>query len=250
MKEVRFSYGGKDYITISPTARELTDAKAAYTMAFRKSIEAGAYLRKAFDQVLEDQGLWSAEKTKKISSLQFLLAKLERKLNSKIKLSEAKDVAKQLTKARNDLRELVYERTALDDRTSEGQAEQARLEYLCSVCTLDQITRKPVFASVLDMNDSDPDLVSVCLDKVAALVYEVDPDFESKLPEQKFFTRFGKPELEVTEEVKEFIEDIAKIETVGDVETIEYEDDITPIPEPETEPVLIISEEVEVESQV
>jgi hypothetical protein len=234
MKEVRFTYGTREYLSVAPTAAVLSEAKSAYTMAFRKAIEAGAYLRKSFDKVLEDQGLWSPEKTKKISSLQFLLAKLERKLNSKIKLSEAKEVAKQLSEARNELRELVYERTALDDRTSEGQAEQARLEYLCSVCTLDYVTRKPVFSSVSDMlekNEADSELVSVCLDNVAGLVYEVDPDFESKLPEQKFFTRFGKPDIEMTEEVKEFIEDIAKIETVGDVETIEYEDDTVPVQE-------------------
>jgi hypothetical protein len=248
MKEIRFTYGTQEYLTVAPTAAVLSEAKAAYTMAFRKAIEAGAYLRKSFDKILGDQGLWSEAKTKKISSLQFLLAKLERKLNSKIKLSEAKEVAKQLVEARNELRELVYERTALDDRTSEGQAEQARLEYICSVCTLDQITRKPAFSSVIDMNDSDQDLVSICLDKIAGLVYEVDPDFESKLPEQKFFTRFGKPDIEMTEEVKEFIEDIAQIETVGDVETIEYEDDITPV-EQELEDVEVPTE-VEAEVQV
>lgn len=235
MKEIRFTYGTKEYLAVAPTASVLSEAKAVYTMAFRKAIEAGAYLRKSFDKILEDQGLWSEQKTKKISSLQFLLAKLERKLNSKLKLSEAKEVAKQLAESRNELRELVYERTALDDRTSEGQAEQARLEYICSVCTLEQITRKPVFSGVIDMNDSDPDLVSICLDKIAGLVYEVDPDFESKLPEQKFFIRFGKPDIEMNEEVKEFIEDISQIETVGDVGTIEYEDDTVTVQEPETE---------------
>lgn len=235
MKEIRFTYGTKEYLAVAPTASVLSEAKAVYTMAFRKAIEAGAYLRKSFDKILEDQGLWSEQKTKKISSLQFLLAKLERKLNSKLKLSEAKEVAKQLAESRNELRELVYERTALDDRTSEGQAEQARLEYLCSVCTLEQITRKPVFSGVIDMNDSDPDLVSICLDKIAGLVYEVDPDFESKLPEQKFFIRFGKPDIEMNEEVKEFIEDISQIETVGDVGTIEYEDDTVTVQELETD---------------
>ena len=229
MQEEVFTHGDKQYIVIAPTATILIEAKSVYTMAFRKAIESGAYLRKSFDKILEDQGLWSPVKTKRISSLQFLLAKLERKLNSKIKLSEAKEVAKNLSEARNELRELVYERTALDDRTSEGQAEQARLEYICSVCILDYITRKPVFSSVINMGDSDPDLVAMCLDRTAGLVYEVDQDFESKLPEQKFFNRFGKPEIEMAEEVKEFIEDIARIETVGDVETIEYEDDITPV---------------------
>ncbi len=227
MKEVSFVEDGKNYLVVSPTAGQLIESKSAYTMAFRKAIEAGAYLRKSFDKVLEDQGLWSSDKTKRIASLQFLLAKLERKLNSKIKLSEAKLVAKQLAEARNELRELVYERTALDDRTTEGQAEQARLEYLCSVCLLDYNTRKPVFENATDMIGSGSNFVSTALDKLAAMVYEVDPDFESKLPEKKFFARFGEPEVEISEEIQQFVNELSSIDTVGDVSTIEYEDDVT-----------------------
>jgi hypothetical protein len=228
MKEEVFTIGDKQYVVVTPTASQIVDSKLAYNIAFKKSVDSGAYLRKKWDLILEEQGLWSAEKTKRIASLQFLLAKLERKLNSKIKLSEAKEVAKSLSEARAELRKLVYERTELDDRTAEGQAEQARLEHLCSLCLLNYIDRKRVFSDVSEMVESGGEVVSTALDKLAAIVYNVDPDFEAKLPENKFFSRFGEPEVELESEVQEFLKDITDIQTVGDVSTIEYEDDSSP----------------------
>jgi hypothetical protein len=228
MKEEVFTIGDKQYVVVTPTASQIVDSKLAYNVAFKKSVDSGAYLRKKWDLILEEQGLWSAEKTKRIASLQFLLAKLERKLNSKIKLTEAKEVAKSLSEARAELRKLVYERTELDDRTAEGQAEQARLEHLCSLCLLNYIDRKRVFNDVAEMVESGSEVVSMALDKLAAIVYNVDPDFESKLPENKFFSRFGEPEVELEAEVQEFLKDLTDIQTVGDVSTIEYEDDSSP----------------------
>jgi len=225
MKEVQLTVDGKDYIVVSPSPAQVIDSRKSYNLAFRNALDSGAYLRKSFDAVLEQQGLWSAEKTKKMSSLQFLLAKLERKLESKIKLSEAKQVAQDLSKARNDLKELVYERTALDDRTAEGQAEQARVEYLCSVCLLDNATRKPVYPSAQAMVTSGDPVVDQALDKVAGMIYEVDPDFESKLPENKFFKRFGEPSVDIDPEMASLFKEMTEITTVGDVETIEYEED-------------------------
>lgn len=230
MKELKITVSEKDYIVVAPTTIQLVDAKSSYNVAFRKALDSGAYLRKSFDKVLEDQGLWSAEKSKKMSSLQFLLAKLERKLESKIKLSEAKEVAKNLQETREDLKRLVYERTALDDRTAEGQAEQSRLEHLCSICLLDYITRKPVYKSQKDMISSGDAVVDTALDSLAGMVYEVDPDFESQLPENKFFKRFGEPEPEVDENLLTLFQEISEIEKAGDVETIEYEDDTPQAP--------------------
>jgi hypothetical protein len=228
MKEEVFTQGDKQYVVVTPTATQLVESKMAYNIAFKKSVDSGAYLRKSWDKILESQGLWSAEKTKRIASLQFLLAKLERKLNSKIKLTEAKEVAKSLAESRAELRRLVYERTELDDRTAEGQAEQARLEHLCSLCLLNYIDRKRVYSDAVSMIESGDEAVSVALDKLAAIVYNVDPNFEANLPENKFFSRFGEPEVELEAEVQEFLKDITDIQTVGDVSTIEYEDDSSP----------------------
>jgi hypothetical protein len=228
MKEEVFTHGDKQYLVVTPTAAQIIESKLSYNTAFKKSVDSGAYLRKAWDAVLEEQGLWSAEKTKRIASLQFLLAKLERKLNSKIKMSEAKEVAKSLAEARSELRKLVYERTELDDRTAEGQAEQSRLEHLCSLCLLNYVDRKRVYNDVASMIESGSEVVSMALDRLAAIVYNVDPDFEAKLPENKFFSRFGEPEVELETEVQEFLKDITDIQTVGDVSTIEYEDDSSP----------------------
>jgi hypothetical protein len=59
------------------------------------------------------------------------------------------------------------------------------------------------------------------------MIYEVDPDFDAKLPENKFFSRFGRPKEEPTEEMSNFLKEISDIKTVadGDASTIEYEDD-------------------------
>jgi hypothetical protein len=231
MKEVQLTVDGKDYVVVSPSASQVIDSRTTYNTAFRKALDSGAYLRKSFDKVLEAQGLWSAEKSKKMSSLQFVLAKLERKLESKIKLSEAKTVAHELAKARSDLKDLVYERTALDDRTAEGQAEQARIEYLCSVCLLDHATRKPVYKSPQDMVTSGDAVVDQALDRIATMIYEVDPDFESKLPENKFFKRFGEPSTDIDPEMANLFKEMTEITPIGDVETIEYEDDDPSTPE-------------------
>ena len=67
MKEVQLTVDGKDYVVVSPSASQVIDSRTTYNTAFRKALDSGAYLRKSFDKVLEVQGLWSAEKSKKIS---------------------------------------------------------------------------------------------------------------------------------------------------------------------------------------
>jgi hypothetical protein len=108
-----------------------------------------------------------------------------------IKLSEGKEVALEMGKLRSELRMLTAEKSQFSSVTAEGIANNTQFNYFVSACTVYADSGKPVFKSVDDyMAQADDVLGSKAAANLMLLLYNLDPDFEKNLPENKFLREY------------------------------------------------------------
>lgn len=189
--ETRFEIGDKSYF-IRVDSGVLNEAKKVHSVAFRKALDEGALLRKALMNYMIDQGVWSNKKEvqyqdylKKIHDLEYRIAA------GGIKVSEGRKLAIDLAKTRAEFRDLIAERNIMDSNTAEGQADNARFNFLISKCVFDYATQKPVYSSLDDyISNGDSDLAIELANRFANYLYNIDDKYEENLVENKFLKRF------------------------------------------------------------
>jgi hypothetical protein len=176
----------------SPSLIDQREATRVYNQAFSEALKAKAVVRAKLDDLLVDQGLWDEQKQNKFAELQSKILEGEKKLaKGGIKLSEAKDLALDMKKLREDLRDLISVKTNLDTHTAEGQADNARFNYLVSACTVYNDSKKPYFNSYEEYNNKSADKVAIlAAQNLAGMLYGLDSDYEEKLPENKFLKQY------------------------------------------------------------
>lgn len=114
-----------------PSLEDHNEATKVYNAAFHDAIKSRALIRAKLDDFLVEQGLWDDNKKAKLTSLQKDILESERAIDKGgIKLSKAREIALKLRKLRQELKDLITVRTELDDKTAEGQADNARFNYL------------------------------------------------------------------------------------------------------------------------
>lgn len=185
---------GKDtsFLIRSPSLQDQREATKVYNLSFSEALKAKAVVRAKLDDLLVDQGLWDAIKQAKFTELQSQILEGERKLaKGGISLSEAKNVALTMKKHREELRDLISVKTNLDTHTAEGQADNARFNYLVSACTVYKENNKPYFSSYEDYTNKASDPVAIAAaQNLAGMLYGLDNDYEEKLPENKFLRQY------------------------------------------------------------
>lgn len=176
------------FLVRSPSLQDQKEATKVYNLAFSEALKAKAIVRAKLDDLLAEQGLWDDQKQYKFSQLQSDILDGEKKLaKGGIPLAQAKDVAIKMKKLRDELRDLISVKTNLDTHTAEGQADNARFNYLVSACTVYNDTKQPYFQSYEDYNNRSSDIVAIlAAQHLASMLYGLDSDYESKLPENKF----------------------------------------------------------------
>lgn len=181
------------FLVKSPTLQDQKEATKVYNTAFTDALKSKAIVRAKLDDLLVEQGLWDDNKQMRFSTLQAQILEGERKLaKGGIPLSQAKQEAMKMKKLREDLRDLIAVKTNLDTHTAEGQADNARFNYLVSACTVYEDTKKPYFSSYEDYNSrSASDVVATqAAQQLAGMLYGLDNDYEEKLPENKFLKQY------------------------------------------------------------
>jgi len=185
---------GKDtsFLIRSPSLQDQREATKVYNLSFSEALKAKAVVRAKLDDLLVDQGLWDAIKQAKFTELQSQILEGERKLaKGGISLSEAKTVALAMKKHREELRDLIAVKTNLDTHTAEGQADNARFNYLVSACTVYKENNKPYFNNYEDYTNKASDPVAIAAaQNLAGMLYGLDNDYEEKLPENKFLRQY------------------------------------------------------------
>lgn len=196
MKSTDFTYNINDtekkFSVIIPASEDQKEANKVYNTAFSDAIKAKALVRAKLDDVLAEQGLWDDSKQKMFSDLQNSILEGERRLaKGGIQLAEAKNIAIKMKKDRAELRDLISVKTNLDTHTAEGQADNARFNYLVSCCLVYSDTKEPYFKGYQDYLNRASDPVSVlAAQHLASMLYGLDSDYEEKLPENKFLIKY------------------------------------------------------------
>ena len=175
-----------------PNRKDLNESQIAYNKAWRKSLDDKAILRQKLNDYLTEQGVWSEDKqkqyddfVKKINDRELVLKK------GGIPLKKAKSIALELKRLRASFRDLISERTSYDNNTAEGTADNARFDYLVSVCVLDPSSKKPIFKDMDDYNERGSENWAIkAAGELANFIYNLDPNYEKSLPENEFLSKF------------------------------------------------------------
>lgn len=187
-------HDGNDVVLYAtrPTAPETADAQMVSNKAFKDALFAGAMVRKTLEEELKQQGIWNEEKQKQLDeyndSIRKNLVKLKK---GGVKLKEARDLAIQVRISRMEALSLQAERNEYDSYTAEAQAENAKIDYLVSVCLKNEIG-EPYFKDVEEYRkNSDQPFVIEAANKLVTMIYGVDDNWESELPENKFLLKYN-----------------------------------------------------------
>jgi hypothetical protein len=178
---------------VRPNVKQRQEGQKIYNKAFRDAVESGAILRGKVNNVMREQNLWDDNKEAEYRKLLEKINGAERKIKSGgIKLNQAKDLALEMRKDRAELRALTSERSSLDNNTAEGQADNAQFNYWVSSCTVYSETGKTYFSNYEDyLNRDDDPATGQAAGSLAMLLYNLDPDYEKKLPENQFLSKYN-----------------------------------------------------------
>ena len=176
-----------------PSTSEYKDSQIEYNKAFREALEGGAILKKKLGEYMRSQGLWDDAKDSEEKKLLAAVAKEEGKLKKGgIPLEDAKQIALDLRKTRAKFRTLIAERTLLDSNTVEGQSDNARFNALVTLCVLGTDKVTPVFEDLAqyDKKGDEPWAIEAA-SELASLIYELDPNYDNTLEENKFLKNYN-----------------------------------------------------------
>lgn len=182
----------KTYAVRSPSLADNREAQKVYNTAFTDAIKSNSVVRAKMDDVLEEQGLWNKEKQVKYTELQDELFQAEKRLaKGGFALSEAKSTALRMKEIRAEIRDLISVRTSLDNHSAEGQADNARFNYLVSACVVYKDNDKPYFKDLADYTERMTDPVALAgAQKLANMLYGLDENYEKNLAENKFLKKY------------------------------------------------------------
>tara|TARA_R100001509_G_scaffold135428_1_gene89156 strand:+ start:2647 stop:3579 length:933 start_codon:yes stop_codon:yes gene_type:complete len=189
-----FTVQGKEYAVLRPTAKQTEDATMEYNRVFSRCLQNGALLRERLDHFMRQQNLWDDERQDQYDELLKQINSREQKLSKGgIKLSEAKDAALEMRTLRATLQALIAQRNSLDVNTAQGQAENARFNYLLVACLVYSDNGETVYESIQDYSDKqangDP-VGPVGAEHFGNLYFGLEKDYEKKLPENKFLKEY------------------------------------------------------------
>ena len=182
----------KEMLVRSPSLNDQREAQKVYNQAFTDAIKSKSVVRAKLDDLLQDQGLWNDEKQAKFTALQKELLDGEKRLaKGGFSLNEARDLAIKMKGIRDEIRDLISVRTSLDNHSAEGQADNARFNYLVSVCLVYNDTKQPYFNSMEEyLNRAGEQVALLGAQHLANMIYGLDNDYELNLPENKFLKKY------------------------------------------------------------
>jgi hypothetical protein len=168
------------------------EATKVYNRAFRDALESGALLRNKLEDHMRQQGIWDDEKQKQLEDVQRAILDNEKKIaKGGIRLKVAKDLALEMADKRVEMRNILMQRNSLDGNTAEGQADNARFDYLVSASLVYSDSGKPYFKDLADYRNRSTEPIAIeAARRLAQLVYGLDSNYEKNLPENKFLSDF------------------------------------------------------------
>lgn len=181
----------------SPNAGVSQKSQRIHVKTWTDCVKDGIMTKKELFKFMAEKAIW--DDSKELEQIAYMkeISELEKKLyvkngrKTKLKKSEGKDIAVKIRQLRFKIRELIAERIGLESNTAEALADNARFDFLVSACTYYENGEK-VYNTLEEYNEgTDSELAFGAASALAEMLYGVDQDSESKLPENKFLKRYG-----------------------------------------------------------
>jgi hypothetical protein len=158
-----------------PSGKEIQDAALFYTKKWQELVFSGKVMvKRQVDILLKERGIWTEVEEKKQADLTSQIVALINKMKDSTKKTkqEGRDIAVKIIKLRGELNDLASERGSFDAFTAESLAEDARLDYLVSVCTVYNTTGEKYFKDYDDYVDRKTEDASwAAASKLGAMLY-------------------------------------------------------------------------------
>ena len=179
-----------------PTTGINSRANRIHAKTWTECIQDGIMTKKGLTKFMQEKGIWDGDKEREQLRITQKLVDLEKQLfvkkgrSSKVKASEGKKIAIEMRQLRAKLRLLLAERIAMENHTAEAIADNAKFDFLVSACTYYENGQK-VYNTLEDyINSADSEIAFAAASALASMIYSLDQDFESRLPENKFLKMF------------------------------------------------------------
>lgn len=184
-----------------PTVAEQDEAQKEYIKCFTKAMRDEAVPRSVLNEHMEKAGVWNKDKEVKLRELASEIARIEKifhdggiKKSTAFTFEDGKPAGlimdiRRLRREANQLRSILSENI---DVTIEGQADNRKFNYLLSQCLVYNKSGQKYWKNYQDyLNKLSEDVTIQALRKFTLLIYQLDSDFESKLPENKLLKLFS-----------------------------------------------------------
>lgn len=153
--------------------------------------------KKELGILMRKRGIWDEAKDKEEQEITKEIVRLEKELfhgkdgKSKPKVSDGRDIAIQIRRKRSELRDLITERITLEENTADNLADNARFDFLVANCTFYKDGTR-VYKDFNEYNNKSADEIAfMAANLLGKMLYNLDNDFERNLPENKFLSKFG-----------------------------------------------------------
>lgn len=196
-QEVTLEDGTKTTIyVVKPNNQVIAKADMIRAKRWNDCIQDGIITKKELSVLMEKRGIWNKKKSEEESDITQQIQGLERNLyrgtnGKKPKVSDGKAIALQMKELRNELRNLIGERLALEENTAESLSDNARFDYFVAMCTFYKDSEQKVYNSLEDYSQRSSDEVAfTAASMLGDILYNLDTSFEQNLPENKWLKSF------------------------------------------------------------
>ena len=193
--EVEMDGKKEKFFVKRPGNRVSNDSQRKGALVWTQCVREGVMTKKELKKYMIDNGIWDDGKDEAEKNILNEILDLEKELYlgtkvGKMKASDGKDIAIKMRVKRGELRDLLAERVTLESNTAEGLSDNARFDYIVAHCTYNEDGTR-VYKDLDDYDArSDSDVAFQAASALAEMIYVVDKDFENKLPENKFLTKY------------------------------------------------------------
>ena len=184
----------KIYVT-SPTAKTVQRADRYRAKTWTECIEDGIKTKEELAIIMEKRGIWTEQHINKESKLIERLTACEKELflgngKKKVALSDGKNIAIEMRKLRNDLRNLYMDKMSMEQNTAEALADNARFDYIVAYSTFYE-NGQNVYNGIEDYNNKSSDEIAfAAAGAIAEMMYNYDPKNDEILPENQWLKKF------------------------------------------------------------
>jgi len=182
----------KEFAVIRPSLKILNEANKLRTKTFTQLFEEGVMLRQQVDTYLKDRNMWNEKLQMEYDTVQAeVIASTKQLEKGGIKLNEARDLAIEISNKRQQLVDMLVDRSDIDNLTCEGQADNERFNFLFANCLVYNDTGEKFYPNGLEdyMQYTSSDVAN----KGAVQFYYLISNSESlddQLPENKFLKKY------------------------------------------------------------